>query len=126
MPPAYSSDDPWSAAQRPPQQPAQPTTSNGPAANPIIGPAASTIEGTGLPPEWWKRQERVTVTTLGQQGFIFNRYMVFQVQSEVRDFDFAKLYFLSRYCDRGEDQLLDVTPNLLSSGTFSYADTHFV
>ncbi len=46
----------------------------------------STLAGSGLPKEWWKRQDSVTVTILGQQGFILNRYMVYQVSSDVRSF----------------------------------------
>ncbi|KAK0446743.1 hypothetical protein EV421DRAFT_2079379 [Armillaria borealis] len=42
----------------------------------------STLAGSGLPKEWWKRQDSVTVTILGQQGFILNRYMVYQVSSD--------------------------------------------
>jgi len=43
----------------------------------------STLAGTGLPNEWWKKQENITVTILGQQGFILNRYTVYEISSDV-------------------------------------------
>ncbi len=77
--PAYSSDDPWSIAAKTPQ-----ATVNGTRSTEDIPTAApSTIEGTGLPREWWKRQEKITVSLAGQQGFILNRYMVYQITTEV-------------------------------------------
>lgn len=67
--PAYSSDDPWQIHAR-----GSVGTNNG---------APSSLEGTGLPKEWWKRQERVNVNLLGPQGFILNRYMTYEIASEV-------------------------------------------
>jgi sorting nexin-8 len=45
--------------------------------------APSSLSGTGLPKDWWKKQETVNVNILGQQGFILNRYTVYEVISEV-------------------------------------------
>lgn len=45
--------------------------------------APSSLSGTGLPKDWWKKQENVNVNILGQQGFILNRYTVYEVLSEV-------------------------------------------
>lgn len=44
----------------------------------------SNVSGTGLPSGWWKRQEKVTVQFVGQQGFVLNRYMVYGISTEVR------------------------------------------
>ena len=46
----------------------------------------SSVSGTGLPSGWWKRQEKVTVQFVGQQGFVLNRYMVYGISTEVRRF----------------------------------------
>lgn len=69
--PAYSSDDPWNSTNR--------VIAGASAAN---GPASS-VAGSGLPSGWWKRQETVSVSILGQQGFILNRYMLYQIQHDV-------------------------------------------
>ena len=37
-----------------------------------------------MPKDWWKKQEKVTITILGQQGFILNRYTVYEVATDVR------------------------------------------
>ncbi|KZS94324.1 hypothetical protein SISNIDRAFT_409700 [Sistotremastrum niveocremeum HHB9708] len=68
--PAYSSDDPWNSTNR--------VIAGASAAN---GPASS-VAGSGLPSGWWKRQETVSVSILGQQGFILNRYMLYQIQHD--------------------------------------------
>ncbi|KDQ26655.1 hypothetical protein PLEOSDRAFT_1043789 [Pleurotus ostreatus PC15] len=44
--------------------------------------APSSLAGTGLPKEWWKRQETVRITILGQQGFILNRYTVYEISTD--------------------------------------------
>ena len=79
--PAYSSDDPWNTNPRF-------TNLSGPAAfgdvvAPPLNGATSTL-GTGLSAEWWKKQENISVVLLGQQGFILNRYTVYEVASDVR------------------------------------------
>ncbi|TDL23609.1 hypothetical protein BD410DRAFT_768122 [Rickenella mellea] len=73
--PPYSSDDPWSTARY---------ASGGIGAVPGLGTNGahgSNISGTGLPKDWWKRQEKVNVTIAGQQGFILARYTVYEVAS---------------------------------------------
>ena len=45
--------------------------------------APSSVSGTGMPREWWRRQERVQVKLLGPQGFILNRYMVYEISTDV-------------------------------------------
>jgi len=79
--PAYSSDDPWNTNPRFTNVPG-PTAFGDIVAPPLNG-ATSTL-GTGLPTEWWKRQETIKVELLGQQGFILNRYTVYEVTSDVR------------------------------------------
>lgn len=84
--PAYSSDDPWNAN---PRYPAAQGASGGAApfdgsgADGLPNGAASSLAGTGLPNEWWKKQENIKVSILGQQGFILNRYTVYEVASDV-------------------------------------------
>jgi sorting nexin-8 len=93
--PQYSTDDPWSAARNStattpaatsiPTKPSYPSINIGGPANSTSGwtnGAPSSLSGSGLPNEWWKKQETVKVTLLGQQGFILNRYMVYQVATE--------------------------------------------
>lgn len=36
-----------------------------------------------MPKDWWRKQENVTVKFLGQQGFILNRYIVYEVVTDV-------------------------------------------
>ncbi|KIK98174.1 hypothetical protein PAXRUDRAFT_824136 [Paxillus rubicundulus Ve08.2h10] len=80
-PPTYASDDPWNIPRYSGtsrgvsdfNQPYSATTING---------ASSTLSGSGLPKDWWKRQESVDVTIQGQHGFILNRYTVYEVTTE--------------------------------------------
>lgn len=82
MPPpptrGYSTEDPWSSKFTSPSAPPKP-----PAFGSVTNGATSSISGTGLPREWWKKQENVYVNVLGQQGFILNRYLVYEVSSDV-------------------------------------------
>ena len=78
---AYTTDDPWSVT-RPPAPPS--ITPNGTTGSLNGASAPSNIAGTGLPSNWWKKLESVTVNILGQQGFILNRYLVYEVSTEVR------------------------------------------
>lgn len=48
----------------------------------INGGAASSLAGSGLPGEWWKMQDTVDVAIQGQQGFILNRYTVYEITTE--------------------------------------------
>jgi len=75
--PNYSADDPWNTARFaavPGSDGARGSLTNG---------APSSLSGTGLPKDWWKKQETVNVNILGQQGFILNRYTVYEVSSDV-------------------------------------------
>ncbi|KAG5353549.1 Sorting nexin MVP1 [Termitomyces sp. T112] len=76
--PVYSSDDPWSTNPRfgPP-----PDSANGFDSARANG-ALSSLAGTGLQNEWWRKQEVIRVNLLGPQGFILNRYMVYEVLTE--------------------------------------------
>ncbi|KII87354.1 hypothetical protein PLICRDRAFT_112871 [Plicaturopsis crispa FD-325 SS-3] len=71
--PAYATDDPWSTAR-------YSTTVN--TTGGITNGAPSNVAGTGLPKDWWKRQETININILGQQGFILNRYTVYEITSE--------------------------------------------
>ena len=86
--PSYSSEDPWNANTRftglPSSNPTETLTNGTP----------STLAGSGLPKDWWKKQESIKVTLLGPQGFILNRYMVYEISSEVsRTFPFPRPLF---------------------------------
>ena len=74
--PSYSSEDPWNSNTR-----FTGLSSN--ATDTLTNGTPSTVAGSGLPKDWWKKQENITVTLLGQQGFILNRYMVYEISSEV-------------------------------------------
>ncbi|EJD47959.1 hypothetical protein AURDEDRAFT_113230 [Auricularia subglabra TFB-10046 SS5] len=64
---AYSTtDDPWTA----------------PSVLPAVPTAVVSAVGSGMPADWHRRQETVRVEVHGQLGFIFNRYTVYEVQSE--------------------------------------------
>lgn len=71
---AYS-EDPWNVPKFPGTSTITPNITNG---------TTSNIAGTGLPREWWRKQDNVTVNILGQQGFILNRYLVYEVATEVK------------------------------------------
>lgn len=75
---AYTTDDPWNVSKFPVGTPAQ----NG---GSLVNGAPSSISGTGLPKDWWRKQETVTINILGQQGFILNRYLVYEVATDVCD-----------------------------------------
>ncbi|KAF9266966.1 hypothetical protein L218DRAFT_1074801 [Marasmius fiardii PR-910] len=79
--PSYSTDDPWNTNPRfvtPPSNLGGFDTQPRPSGNSI----PSGFAGSGLPKEWWKKQETVSVTILGQQGFILNRYTVYQIATD--------------------------------------------
>lgn len=76
----YSTEDPWASKFTTPSAPSKPSPAFG---NQTNG-APSNINGTGLPRDWWKKQENVFVNVLGQQGFILNRYLVYEISSDVR------------------------------------------
>lgn len=74
---SYTTEDPWNISK----------FANTPAgisgSGSITNGVTSSISGTGLPKDWWKRQEAVNVNILGQQGFILNRYLVYEVSTDV-------------------------------------------
>lgn len=78
---SYTTDDPWSIPKFPAAFPPAPAV-NGDGS--LINGAPSSISGTGLPKDWWRKQETVTVNILGQQGFILHRYLVYEVATDVR------------------------------------------
>ena len=78
----YPTEDPWNIPRysaitggssdfNPPRSA---TTTNG---------TSSALSGSGLPRDWWKRQESVTVTIQGQQGHLLNRYTVYEISTDV-------------------------------------------
>ncbi|KZT09942.1 uncharacterized protein LAESUDRAFT_722098 [Laetiporus sulphureus 93-53] len=71
----YSTDDPWSAPKFP--SATSPSATNGDGV--VTNGVPSSISGTGLPKEWWKNQQSVHLNVLGQQGFLLNRYLVYEV-----------------------------------------------
>ena len=74
--PSYSSEDPWNSNAR-----FTGLSSN--VTDTLPNGTPSTVAGSGMPKDWWKKQENIRVTILGQQGFILNRYMVYEISSEV-------------------------------------------
>lgn len=77
--PNYSADDPWNTARFNAEPANDSDTFRGASTN----GAPSSLSGTGLTKDWWKKQETINVNILGQQGFILNRYTVYEVASEV-------------------------------------------
>jgi sorting nexin-8 len=73
--PSYSSEDPWNSNAR--------FTGLSSTTTDTLINGIPSLAGTGLPKDWWKKQENIKVTILGQQGFILNRYMVYEISSEV-------------------------------------------
>ena len=71
--PSYNHENPWNGVV--PGVTAPPQT-------PYIG-GPSVVAGSGLPDGWWKSQAKVQVNLLGLQGFILNRYTVYEVVSDV-------------------------------------------
>ncbi|KAK2462707.1 hypothetical protein APHAL10511_005225 [Amanita phalloides] len=82
--PTYS-EDPWSNTN---PRYASGLGSTSAAYEPVVRPhvgtngGPSTLSGSGLPKDWWKKQETVKVNFLGHQGFILNRYMVYEVSTD--------------------------------------------
>lgn len=72
---SYNSENPWdpTRAVLGVTAPSDPPLSGGP----------SVVAGSGLPDGWWKNQAKVEVNLLGLQGFILNRYTVYEVVSDV-------------------------------------------
>ncbi|EGN96804.1 hypothetical protein SERLA73DRAFT_111513 [Serpula lacrymans var. lacrymans S7.3] len=73
--PAYASEDPWSASRFGGAGEYNDTRT-------IVNGAPSTVSGSGLPKDWWKKQEAVNIAIQGQQGFILNRYTVYEISTD--------------------------------------------
>ena len=71
----YNSEDPWGAARAV-------LDATSPLDTPFSG-GPSVVAGSGLPGGWWRNQSNVQVNLLGLQGFILNRYTVYEVVSDV-------------------------------------------
>lgn len=107
---AYTSDDPWTIPKY--------TTSTINGATSAVNGAPSSIAGTGLPKDWWKKQQTVHVSILGQQGFLLNRYLVYEVSSNVSESHLATILSETHDCVLSEEhQYPGVTPNLCFYGT---------
>lgn len=77
-PPTFAPEDPWNVSRYPNQGTydfSQPRTSS-------TNGLTSTFAGSGLPRGWWNRQETAEVKILGQQGFILNRYTVYEIKTD--------------------------------------------
>lgn len=82
--PAYSETDPWNTNSNPPNAANIPRIPAGAFESGFgSGGAPSTISG-GLGKDWWKRQYQISISILPEkQGFILNRYTVYQIHSDV-------------------------------------------
>ncbi|PPQ64781.1 hypothetical protein CVT24_007867 [Panaeolus cyanescens] len=87
--PAYS-DDPWNTNTRFNGLPTN--TAFGAPSSGLANAAPSTLAGTGLPDQWWDKEESIKITVLGQQGFILNRYTVYEVNSNRREHPVVRRY----------------------------------
>lgn len=70
--PTYNSENPWNGTI---------PGVTGPPQTPYAG-GASVVAGSGLPDGWWRNESTVQVNLLGLQGFILNRYTVYEVVSD--------------------------------------------
>ncbi|KAJ4469550.1 hypothetical protein J3R30DRAFT_3550973 [Lentinula aciculospora] len=75
--PHYAPDDPWDTTTR---YPSAPSNMSGVGSSGFG--SGATFTGTGLTNDWWKHQKSVNVAIQGQQGFILNRYTVYQISTE--------------------------------------------
>ncbi|KAK1232920.1 Sorting nexin mvp1 [Marasmius sp. AFHP31] len=79
--PTYSADDPWNTSTRFVSPPSN--LGSGFDAPPRSAPnPPSALAGPGLPKDWWKKQDTISVAIQGQQGFILNRYTVYQITTD--------------------------------------------
>lgn len=76
----------------------------------------SSLAGSGLPNEWWKKQETVNVRILGQQGFILNRYTVYEILTDVRVFFFVIWVYSLHLHSSERHQFRDGIPSLCIFG----------
>ncbi|TFK53402.1 hypothetical protein OE88DRAFT_1806360 [Heliocybe sulcata] len=89
-PSGFAPDDPWGASRFTNAGPTTPGSISGALDAPNGAP--SLLAGTGLPKNWWKKQETVKVEVMGQRGFILNKYTVYDVKSEQRDATVPRRY----------------------------------
>lgn len=80
--PNYPTEDPWNIPRYGGMM-GGPSDLNPPRSATTINGASSTLSGSGLPRDWWKKQETVAVTIQGQQGHLLNRYTVYEISTEV-------------------------------------------
>lgn len=81
-PPSYPTEDPWSIPRYGGIS-GGPSDLNPPQSATTLNGASFTLSGSGLPRDWWKKQETVSVTIQGQQGHLLNRYTVYEITTEV-------------------------------------------
>ncbi|KAB5589199.1 Sorting nexin MVP1 [Ceratobasidium theobromae] len=86
--PTFRDDDPWrtsSIVRRPTVDPFAPAFTATPENPPPVTGAGTSLLSSGLPSNWWKRQESAQVTTIPEkQGFLLNRYTVYSVQTDLQ------------------------------------------
>lgn len=76
--PAFAPEDPWNV----PRYPSQGTYDSSQPITPLTNGLTSTFSGSGLPRDWWNKQDTAEVNILGQQGFILNRYTVYEIKTD--------------------------------------------
>jgi len=114
----YNQEDPWGAVRAV-------LDATGPLETPFSG-GPSVVAGSGLPGGWWKNQSKVQVNLLGLQGFILNRYIVYEVVSDVSPVVEQTWIFSLLTCVYACSVVLlsvDGTPSLLSCGIASSGGT---
>ncbi|KAG9313037.1 hypothetical protein JVU11DRAFT_6477 [Chiua virens] len=79
--PNYPAEDPWNIPRYGGIM-GNPSDFNPPRSAPTVNGTSSTLSGTGLPKEWWKKQETTSVTILGQQGHLLNRHTVYEITTD--------------------------------------------
>jgi hypothetical protein len=121
---SYPTEDPWniprySAITGGPSDlnpPRSFTTTNG---------ATSTLSGSGLPKDWWTRQETVTVTIEGQQGHLLNRYTMYEISTDVSSWNrlLLRCQLMRSWVNSAVLLCIVAIPNLLSCGIAWFDDT---
>ena len=86
------------------------------------------VAGSGLPKNWWTRQEKVGVNFAGQQGFLLNRYMLYELVTEVCYTNYLVYYrhLISDIWNSEVHRLQGGTPSSCSSGIAWCDGTLFV
>jgi hypothetical protein len=108
----YAADDPWHTSGFGGNEPGAPQSSAG-----TNGANPSSVTGSGLPKNWWNKQEKVTVKFVGQQGFILNRYMLYEISTDVRDIFDLSVTRLICWNTSAEHPFRDVILSLYFYGT---------